>query len=118
VEQARRQARQLATSLAFDSTRAEELALSVTELGTNLLRYALDGELVLSIVPGPPGDGVHIESRDAGPGIVDLELAMQDGFSTGGGLGSGLPAVRRLMDEFELVSSASGTKVVATKWAH
>jgi len=99
-------------------TCAEELALAVTELGTNLLRYARDGELVLSVVQGPSGEGVRVESHDAGPGIRDLELAMQDGFSTGGGLGSGLPGVRRLMDEFELSSTASGTEVVATKWAH
>jgi serine/threonine-protein kinase RsbT len=118
VEHARRQARQLATTLAFDASKTEELALAVMELGTNLLRYARAGELVLSIVQGQSRQGVRIESHDAGPGITDVELAMQDGFSTGGGLGSGLPAVRRLMDEFQLSSSDSGTQVVATKWAH
>ena len=66
---------------------------------------------------GDPGArGIRITSRDHGPGISDVEAAMRDGFTTGGGLGSGLPAARRLMDEFELVTGADGTTITACKW--
>jgi serine/threonine-protein kinase RsbT len=116
VEHARRIARRYAEELRFDPVQTEELALAITELGTNLLRYAGAGELSLTLVQGPRGDGIRIESRDEGPGIEDVELAMRDGYSTGGGLGSGLPSVRRLMDEFQLNSGPQGTSVVATKW--
>jgi serine/threonine-protein kinase RsbT len=96
---------------------SEAVALAVSELASNLVRYANAGELVLSPTTGPRGEGVEVESRDLGPGIPDLELALRDGFSTGGGLGNGLPAVRRLMDEFEISSTTSGTRIVARKWS-
>ena len=60
--------------------------------------------------------GIEVISQDEGPGIPDIPLAMQDGFSTYGGLGGGLPGVKRLMDEFEITSSETGTKIVARKW--
>ena len=61
--------------------------------------------------------GVEITATDDGPGIPDVGLAMQDGFSTSGGLGLGLPGVRRLMDEFEIHSTfGKGTRVKARKW--
>jgi serine/threonine-protein kinase RsbT len=95
---------------------SEAVALAVSELAANLVRYAEAGEVVLSPTTGSRGEGVEIESRDLGPGIANLELALRDGFSTGGGLGNGLPAVRRLMDEFEISSPSSGTRIVARKW--
>ncbi len=61
-------------------------------------------------------EGIEIISEDEGPGIPDIELAMQDGFSTCGGLGGGLPGVKRLMDEFEITSKETGTRIVARKW--
>ena len=60
--------------------------------------------------------GIEIASRDAGPGIADLAAALRDGCSTGGGRGSGLPAVRRLMDEFAITSGPGGTRITARKW--
>jgi len=64
----------------------------------------------------PGGDDVGVAS-DHGPGIADVGLAMQDGFSTADSLGLGLPGTRRLMDEFEIVSSpGAGTVVTAIKW--
>lgn len=82
----------------------------------NLYRYAIEGEIALRRVEDGPRRGVQIESRDAGPGIADTTLAFQDGYTTGGGLGSGLPSARRFMDDFELISAPSGTRIVARKW--
>jgi anti-sigma regulatory factor (Ser/Thr protein kinase) len=117
VEHARREARRLATALGFDVADAERVALAVSELGTNRTRYARYGAIVLSRVVGPHGTGVQVESRDAGPGIADVGQAMADGFSSGGGLGGGLPAVRRLMDDFHIATGPGGTTIVACKWS-
>ena len=116
VPRARRAARALAAAQGFGAADAESVSLAATELATNLVRYARGGSLTLTPVAGPAGAGVQIESRDAGPGIADLASALQDGFSTGGGLGSGLPGLRRLMDEFAVESGAAGTTIVARKW--
>src|SRR5215204_2845493 len=102
VEQVRRVTRVLAANAGFDRHQAEAIVLAISELATNLVRYAPGGELRVSIVSTQAGMGLAIQSQDAGPGIADVALALQDGFSTSGGLGSGLPAVRRLMDEFEI----------------
>jgi serine/threonine-protein kinase RsbT len=116
VDQARREARQLATGLGFDRGDAESVALAVSELAMNLHRYADGGEIVLRTVQDGIRRGLEIESRDTGPGIAEPDLALQDGYTTGGGLGSGLPSARRLMDDFELTTGASGTTIVARKW--
>jgi len=92
------------------------VVLAVSELATNLQRYASEGRIVLTPVSIGERSGLQIQSHDHGPGITDLKLAMQDGYSTGGGLGSGLPAVQRLMDEFEIDSGPEGTTVTAHKW--
>ena len=61
--------------------------------------------------------GIEVVCKDDGPGIPDVKLAMQDGFTTNGGLGGGLPAVERLMDEFEIASTVGGgTRIAARKW--
>jgi serine/threonine-protein kinase RsbT len=116
VEVARRSARVLAHELHFDRIEAEAIALTVSELATNLLRYATGGKIDVVGVDGPRGAGIEIESRDQGPGIRDLGEAVTDGYSSGGGLGSGLGSAKRLMDEFELTSSPTGTIVVCRKW--
>jgi serine/threonine-protein kinase RsbT len=114
---ARRQVARLAASLRFSSLDAGILDLVVAELASNLLRYAHMGELSAQRVDGVGvGVGVQIDCVDRGPGIIDVELALRDGYSTGGGYGDGLPAVRRLMDEFAIVSSPDGTWITARKW--
>jgi len=116
VEQARRDARALAATLGFGREDREAIALATSELATNLVRHARAGAISLSAVEGPGGPGIQIVSRDLGPGIADLAWARRDGCGSGGGLGSGLPAVWRLMDAVEITSSATGTTVVARKW--
>ena len=82
VERMRREARALATHAGFDRHGAEAILLAVSELATNLVRYAPGGELVVSIVSEANGVGILIQSSDPGPGIVDVELALRDGYST------------------------------------
>ena len=63
------------------------------------------------------GAGIELIAEDEGPGIPDLEQAMQDGFSTNRGLGGGLPGVKRLMDEFHITSEmGTGTRIITRKW--
>jgi serine/threonine-protein kinase RsbT len=116
ADQARREARHLAAGLGFNRGDAEAVALAVSELAMNLHRYADGGEIVLRAVTDGDRRGLEIESRDLGPGIAEPDRALQDGYTTGGGLGSGLPSARRLMDDFELATGATGTTIVARKW--
>jgi serine/threonine-protein kinase RsbT len=114
VERARRAARTLARAHGLGNVAAERLVLAVSELATNLLRYARDGEIILTGTPGTTCAVLQVESRDRGPGIPDVALALADGFSTGGGLGNGLPAVRRLLDRFDIESGPQGTRITAS----
>lgn len=116
IEQIRREARSLAVHAGFDRHEAEAILLAVSELATNLVRYAPGGEVAVSIVSEANAVGILIQSCDTGPGIIDVELALRDGYSTGGGLGSGLPAVHRLMDDVTIATSPSGTSIEARKW--
>ncbi|MHB1130802.1 MAG: anti-sigma regulatory factor [Chloroflexota bacterium] len=114
--QARRAAALLAASLGFGNIAIAELVLAVSELASNLLHYARDGELRFCRLVGETGPGMLVESIDRGPGIPDLEQALREGFSSAGGMGSGLAVVKRQMDEFRIESGPAGTRVVAKKW--
>ena len=116
VERVRREARRLALAVGFGRDDAERVTLAASELATNLLKYAREGRIAATAISGSEGIGIQIDSRDLGPGIADVRSALRDGYSTGGGLGGGLPAVVRLMDEVEIRSSAFGTHVAARKW--
>jgi len=116
VERIRREGRTLASTVGFPPHEAEAVALAVSELATNLVRYAPAGELRVALVAREAGPGIAITSQDAGPGIDSVELATRDAYSSGGGLGGGLPAVRRLMDDFALTTGPKGTWIEAHKW--
>src|SRR5262245_56247874 len=118
AERAHRAARTLASAVGLNVAEAEAVILATMELASNLVRYGTGGEMNFVAVDGPRGAGVQVESRDTGPGIDDVARALTDGFSTSGGLGGGLPAVRRLMDEFEIASDSHGTHVLVRKWSH
>ncbi|TAJ21327.1 MAG: ATP-binding protein [Planctomycetota bacterium] len=114
---ARQEGRALAVALGFSPVAATMVAAAISELARNILLYARRGEIVVERVDRAGCAGVCVTARDAGPGIADLALAMQPGYSTSGGLGLGLPGVQRLMDEFEIHTElARGTLVVARKW--
>ena len=115
---ARRSARALAESLGFGPVAGEEIALTMTELATNLIKHANGGTLILTPLSDGARIGLEIESCDSGPGIADVEQALADGFSTAAGSrGTGLGAVNRLMDELDITPNGErGTRVVSRKW--
>lgn len=112
VGEARRFAAQAAAALEWTELEAGRLALVVTELGTNLLRHAQKGRLL--IAARPDAREVEVVAIDEGPGIADLTLSMKDGYSSGGTPGTGLGAVRRLASDFDIHSAVpDGTVCVA-----
>ena len=120
VVTARQQARELAAELEQTSTVRTLLATAISEVARNITAYATRGEVLLAIVRGPDGRrGVRVVARDEGPGIADLEAAMQDGYTTGNGLGLGLPGARRLVDDFDVQTAVGvGTTVTLIKWSN
>lgn len=114
---ARLRGREIASTLHFSSSELTLIATAISEVTRNILSYAGSGELVLRLVQQGQRAGVLVIARDQGPGIADLFSAMQDGFSTSGSLGLGLPGSKRLMDEFAVTSKVGqGTTVTMTKW--
>ena len=117
VVNARQEARALGAELGFTSTDLTLLATAISEVARNITAYAGEGEVALRVLQNSGSDGIEVVASDAGPGIEDVELAMQDGFTTGTGLGLGLPGTRRLVDEFELhTTPGTGTTVRLVKW--
>lgn len=118
VVTARQHGRAAALQAGFSVSEATLIATAISELARNIVSYAKQGSVTLKPVNGSNGGrGLTIVASDSGPGIADLTQALRDGYSSSGGLGLGLPGVRRLMDEFEIASeSGSGTTVTVTKW--
>jgi len=116
---ARQQARQAARGLGFGAVDQSRIATAVSELTRNVVRYATDGrgEVRIRTVSSERGTGLEIVVSDRGPGIVDVEEAMRAGFTSGPGLGLGLPGTSRLMDEMQIDSALGrGTVVTIRKW--
>ena len=117
---ARQAVRQLAVQLGFGGMDQSRIATAVSELARNVLRYATDGSgdvCIGQIHDTAERVGIEVVVRDSGPGIADIERAMQQGFSSGKGLGLGLSGTKRLMDEMVLQSEpGKGTTVTIRKW--
>lgn len=114
---ARRMGRELAEGVGFGGSELTIIATAISEIARNIIEYAGSGEIVLRQTQQGPKRGILVIARDRGPGIADIELAMQDGYSTSKGIGLGLPGSRRLMDEFEVASTVGkGTTVTMKKW--
>jgi serine/threonine-protein kinase RsbT len=117
VAQARMRVRQLCTGRGFPSSEVEALVTATSEVARNVIVHAGDGEVLIGTVVTNGRAGVVVVTRDSGPGIPNIERAMCDGFSTGSGLGFGLPSARRLVPDFDLQSVvAEGTTVTLTLW--
>jgi serine/threonine-protein kinase RsbT len=113
---ARQKGRELANDLGFGPTDLAIIATAISELARNIVLYARRGEIILKPANESPS-GILVVASDEGPGIADIAEAMHRGYSTSGSLGLGLPGVKRLMDEFEIVSEVGrGTTVIAKKW--
>ncbi|WP_078543049.1 anti-sigma regulatory factor [Litchfieldia alkalitelluris] len=114
---ARQHGRNAAKDLGFSTVDQARITTAISELARNIYLYAGTGEITINKVAKSGKVGIEIKSIDNGPGISDIRQVMQDGFSTSGGLGAGLPGVKRLMDEFLIDSTpGKGTTVESIKW--
>jgi serine/threonine-protein kinase RsbT len=117
---ARQRAREISRALGFGTVDQSRITTAVSELARNVVRYATAsrGEVRIRELMTPiRGVGMEIVVRDEGPGIESVESAMREGFTSGQGLGMGLPGTRRLMDEMEVDSAPGrGTTVTIRKW--
>ncbi len=114
-----RAARRIAAALGFDETASEEIALCASELASNQVAHAAGGTVTLTRLIEGGRRGIQLDAQDNGPGIVDVQLAMKDGFSKAGSLGYGLGTINRFMDECDIQSASgvgSGTRVIARRW--
>jgi serine/threonine-protein kinase RsbT len=114
---ARQQGRELARTAGFSLGDQTVIAAAISEIARNIVLYAREGEIRFSVEADGDRPALVIVARDRGPGIRDVELALQEGYSTSGGLGLGLPGARRLMDEFDVATEeGKGTTVTMRKW--
>ena len=115
---ARGEVRSLAASIGFRMIDQTRLATVASELARNVVKYARRGRMIAQPLDAPQGrPGLRLIFEDNGPGIADIEAAMRDGFTTGRGLGKGLPGSKRLVDEFKIESGVGrGTRVTVVRW--
>ena len=117
VLKARKCGKEMAAELRFSNSERTIIATAISEIARNTVLYAKSGCMQLKLVLQGPRRGLVIVAQDEGPGIADLRLAMQDGYTTSRGLGIGLPGAKRLMDEFDIVSEVGkGTVITMKKW--
>lgn len=114
---ARQAGRTMAKDIGFGAVDQARITTAISELARNIYLYAQRGQICIEKVIQLNKVGIKVSSFDNGPGIKDIRKVMEDGFTTSGGLGAGLPGVRRLMDEFTIDSkSGEGTTIHAIKW--
>ena len=114
---ARDQGRRMAARLGFGTVDQTLVATAISELARNIVLYAGSGEITIRVVTKDDQQGIMVVAQDHGPGIPDVEQVMQLGYSTSGGLGMGLPGVKRIMDHFQISSAPGrGTTVTTIKW--
>ena len=117
VVRVRQLVRSLAVAVKLSLVDQTKLVTAASELARNTLVYGGGGTVEVRRVENGRRPGVRIVFSDQGPGIVDLDLALTDGFTTGGGLGLGLSGARRLVDEFDIETAVGhGTSITVTKW--
>jgi serine/threonine-protein kinase RsbT len=114
---ARQETRNLARQLGLSIVDQTKIVTAVSELARNAVIHGGGGSLRCEIVTSDGKQGLRLTVSDEGPGIEDLNLAMKDGWTSGSGLGIGLPGARRLVNEFHITSERGrGTTVVVTRW--
>lgn len=115
---ARSEVRALAAKLGFRLIDQTRLVTVTSELARNVVKYARRGRMIAQTLDGTQARaGLRLIFEDTGPGIPDINAAMRDGFTTGGGLGKGLPGSKRLVDVFEIESTVGvGTRVTVVRW--
>jgi serine/threonine-protein kinase RsbT len=114
---ARQQGRALAAQLGFSNSHLTIIATAISESARNIVEYATEGEVIVTLVNKGDSRGIEVMVVDHGPGIADLATVLQDGNHSTSSLGMGLRGSRRLMDEFEIASEVGkGTIVTMKKW--
>ena len=114
---ARQKGRALAIQLGFAGSDPTVIAAAISEVARNIVNHAQHGEIVLSGIHESSRNGIQVIASDQGPGISDIDRAMQYGYSSSRGMGVGLPGAKWLMDEFDIVSQlGKGTRVTMRKW--
>lgn len=117
IVNARQMGRELAKELGFGTVDQARITTAVSELARNIYLYAPGGDICIEAIEEPGRIGLKMSAKDEGPGIEDISRAMEDGYTTSGGLGAGLPGVKRLMDEFTIRSERNeGTEIITKKW--
>ncbi len=113
----RNRVKEAAVRIGMGLVNQTKLITAASELFRNMIRYAGSGEVLIEVISKGRESGIRLTFSDQGPGIADISLAMQDGYSTGKSLGLGLPGTRRLMNEFDLQSTPGvGTTIKIVKW--
>lgn len=117
VVRLRKAVRERAIASGFSLVEQTKMVTAASELGRNTIQYGGGGRVTISAVVNGTRRGLRLEFVDQGPGIKDIEQALQDGFTTGGGLGLGLSGAKRLSDDFEIQSEpGKGTRVAVVRW--
>ncbi len=117
VISARQHGRSMAEAIGLGRTDQALIATAISELAQNILLHARRGEVHISVVTEGRCRGIRVTATDRGPGIDNIEKALEDGFSTHDRLGFGLAGTRRIVDEFEIASKpGEGTWVRVVKW--
>ena len=113
----RQAVRTWAAELKFSLVEQTKVVTAASELARNTLDYGKGGEVTLEVLAEGIRKGLRLSFVDKGPGIPDIELALRDGFTSGGGMGLGLGGAKRLMSEFAIESKVGeGTRVTVTRW--
>lgn len=117
---ARQLGRKISKDIGFGTVDQARITTAISELARNIFLYAGRGEISIKKVTESRKSGLRIVAKDEGPGIIDIRKVMQDGYTTSGGLGAGLPGVKRLMDSFDIESTVegecTGTTITVLKW--
>lgn len=117
IMKARQEVRAQAQALGFTLVDQTRITTAVSELVRNIVKYATKGTLQIEMIENGARKGIRVVCSDEGPGIPDIDLAMKEGYTTGKGLGYGLPGTKRLVDQFDLWSEVGkGTRVAIIKW--
>ena len=113
----RQAVRTWSAELKFSLVEQTKMVTAASELARNTLDYGKGGDVTLQLVQDGLRRGLRLSFEDQGPGIPDVELALRDGFTSGGGMGLGLGGSKRLVNDFEIVSKVGeGTRVTVTRW--
>ena len=113
----RQAVRMWSAELKFSLVEQTKLVTAASELARNTLDYGKGGHVTLQVLQQGLRRGLRLSFEDQGPGIPDIELALRDGYTTGGGMGLGLGGARRLVNDFDIVSKVGeGTRVTVTRW--